>query len=54
MTYLLYPTMFLFTLTVLWIKKYRLPIDRIFRNWSCIVDVYALIFGWSQTTVPIG
>jgi len=52
-TYLLYPPIFLFTLTTLWINKYRLLIDHISRNWPGIVDIYALIFGWSQTTVPI-
>jgi len=50
----LHPTIFLFTLTTLWINKYRLLIDHISRNWPGIVDIYALIFGWSQTNVPIG
>jgi len=35
-------------------KKNRLLIDHTSHNWSSIVDIYALIFGWSQTTVPIG
>jgi len=52
-TYLLYPTMFLFMLTMLWIKKYRsADTDHTSCNWSSIVDISALIFGWSHTTVP--
>jgi len=50
----LYPTVFLFTLTTLWINKCRLLIDDAFCNWSSSVDIYALIFGWSQTAVPVG
>ena len=33
--------MFLFTLTMLWINKYRLLIDYIFLSWSSTVDIYA-------------
>ena len=32
----------------------RLLIDHTSCNWSTIVDIYALIFGLSDTTVPIG
>ena len=34
--------------------RYRLLIDRTFRDWSSIVDIYASHFSWSLTTVPIG
>jgi len=43
-TYLLNLTIFLFTLTTLWINKYHLLIDHTFRNWSSTVDIYAVIF----------
>jgi len=36
--YLLYPTIFLFTLTTLWINKYLLLIDRTFRNGYSTID----------------
>jgi len=41
-------------MTTLWINKYRLLIGHTSHNWSNVVDIYALIFGWSETTVPIG
>ena len=53
-TWLSYPTIFLFTMTTLWINKYLLLIGHTSHNWSNVVDIYALIFGWSETTVPIG
>ena len=40
---LLYATIFLFMLTVLWINKYCLLIDHTSHNWFSIVDIYALI-----------
>jgi len=43
-TYLLYPTIFLFSLTTMWINKYCLLIDHTFYNWSRTVRlIYALI-----------
>jgi len=32
----------------------RLLTDHTFCNWSSIVDIYALILNWSETTAPIG
>ena len=56
MTYLLYPTIFqfLYALTTVCVNKYRLLTDYTFHSWSRTVDIYALIFSWCQTTVPIG
>jgi len=42
-SYLLYLTIFLFTLTTLQTNKFCLLIDRTFCSWLRTVDIYALI-----------